>query len=136
MKTRLVCTVIAALLVTGYLFAGDPRVTINIPFAFQAGKTALPAGEYDIDKIMPHVVRVVSTDGSLACLIVSNAVANPTGPPETKLVFNRYGEKYFLSQVWLADNYGHEFRPSRAERETARAAAAPPTKTLLLARSK
>jgi hypothetical protein len=39
----------------------------------------------------------------------------------TKLVFNRYGSHYFLSQVWaLGDSTGQLLKPSRAEREIAR----------------
>ena len=52
----------------------------------------------------------------LAGAIQANRPSNTT-----KLVFNRYGSHYFLSQVWMVGNdTGHLLRPSKAEREIAR----------------
>jgi hypothetical protein len=40
---------------------------------------------------------------------------------ESKLVFNRYGDHYFLSQIWEAgDNAGRELMKSREERQLER----------------
>jgi len=44
-----------------------------------------------------------------------------TLPAEGKLIFHRYGDRYFLSQMWMPGNpTGRELPPSKAELETAR----------------
>ncbi len=43
-----------------------------------------------------------------------------TPPDETKLVFNRYGDLYFLAQAWIVGEiHGREFLKSRTESEVA-----------------
>ena len=40
---------------------------------------------------------------------------------QSKLVFNRYGDQYFLSQVWMAgSDTGRDLSPSRNERNLAK----------------
>jgi hypothetical protein len=58
---------------------------------------------------------------------VTSASTNDNG----KLVFNRYGNQYFLSQVWAAgSDSGHQLRPSKAEREIAKNASKPKVEVL------
>jgi hypothetical protein len=37
-----------------------------------------------------------------------------------RLVFNKYGDQYFLSQVWLSVDRGRQLFPSGTERNAAR----------------
>ena len=53
---------------------------------------------------------------------VSTSIATQTlaTPTTGKLVFNKYGDEYFLSQIWKAgSNRGNELRKSRREAEVA-----------------
>ena len=42
-------------------------------------------------------------DGSASMMVNSNAAENLNSADKTKLVFNQYGNRYFLSRIWVAD---------------------------------
>jgi hypothetical protein len=106
--TGLKARIAAALVLAGLLFSvsvapasaqGMSRVKMSIPFAFVAGKKALPAGEYTIERSQLNLLTVRRSDGS-ATAILATTPADATSPiSRTELIFNRYGDQYFLSQV-------------------------------------
>jgi hypothetical protein len=95
---------------------------VNVPFAFTAGKAALPAGEYRIQKPTGDspALLIQRTDGSAAAIVISFAASPNADQVESKLVFHRYGDHYFLSQVWRADAArGRQFPVTAQEEEQA-----------------
>ena len=122
MKTQFVRTLAMAVLAAASMYA-QPRMTVQIPFGFHVGATMLPSGEYTVDThSFQGVVRLKATDpnSKASALILSNAVQTYATPDHGKLVFNRYGNEYFLSQVWNpGSNTGRELRKTRLEVETA-----------------
>jgi len=103
------------------------RLTANIPFDFSVAGKKLPAGKYWINRAQQGsgdtVVQISSTDGHSNVIrftipvIAYNPVKNGT------LVFHRYGDDYFLSEIWPAGGVtGRELPKSRAERELERKA--------------
>ena len=84
---------------------GSQQMRARIPFAFNVGKTSLPAGEYTITVLNPNsdqkVLQIRSSDGRISAIVNTTGMKANT-PDKTKLVFNRYGEKYFFSQVQMA----------------------------------
>ena len=128
MKKRLF--VIAALLMfasiaaTQVVRANEPML-VNIPFAFVAGNATLPAGEYRVEKLDGNsaVVLIRSSDANAAAVVLSNAAQAKETPTQSKLIFKRYDNRYFLSQVWRAGSIrGRELLKSRAEKEIAQSA--------------
>lgn len=98
-------------------------IKFEVPFDFVAAEATLPAGEYRVSSNEPAqgVVRLVSSKGSSAAICLTNAIQSTRPSDNSKLVFNRYGNHYFLSQVWsLGNTMGQTLRPSKAEREIAR----------------
>ena len=93
----------------------------NIPFNFIVGQKILPAGEYTIEpnrKDSENVWLVQSRDGHITALFTTMSVRASETQEKTKFVFHKYGDRYFLSQIWRAgDNGGRELRMSRPERE-------------------
>jgi|SRR5882724_1665356 len=95
----------------------------NIPFSFVVGGRTLPAGEYTIkpNRRNPEVWLVQSRDGHASAIFTTMAVASIEGQEKSKLVFHKYGDRYFLSQIWsLGDNSGRELLMPRLERELAK----------------
>ncbi len=94
----------------------------NIPFDFVVGKQTLPAGEYRIEQLSSDGVLLVrSTDGHTSIIVMTMAALANDWQSESKLVFNRYGGQYFLSQIWTAGNKsGRELYKSPRETELAR----------------
>jgi hypothetical protein len=84
---------------------GSQRMRARIPFAFNVGQKSLPAGEYTIAVVNPSsdrkVLQIRSVDGKLSALIQTGAL-NTKAPEKAKLVFNRYGDRYFFSQAQMA----------------------------------
>ena len=97
---KLWLTVLAAAALTLPLAAQVAEtIRMDIPFEFVVGKTTAPAGTYvfsfpDVQG-MVHM-QLVGTAGSYFVANPSRAYWNPQKP---KLVFHRYGNQYFLSQI-------------------------------------
>ena len=93
----------------------------NIPFNFFVGKTALPAGEYIVKPISPSALLIQSEKSSGRAIVMTIPVQAKKSPDKGKLVFNRYGDQYFLAKVWQPINKtGRQLFKSRLERELAK----------------
>ena len=70
-----------------------------IPFDFVAGGQALAAGQYTVKTITPspEIEAWHDTDGH--AFILRTIPLGARGE-DTKLVFHRYGDQYFLSEIW------------------------------------
>ena len=104
--------------------AQEPMV-VNIPFDFVVGGTTLPAGEYSVKTSGPvrTLLLIDRQDPSASIFMGTNAIIASEPKSESKLVFNRYGDRYFLSQVWSSGNScGRLLRMSDREKEVAQAA--------------
>ena len=95
-------------------------MSVHVPFGFYVGKSILPSGDYTVDRVSPSVVRVRSVDCKSSVMIQANATSSFPTPSEDKLVFNRYGDEYYLSQIWRAGyDTGRELLKTRREVEIA-----------------
>ena len=85
------------------------KVKVNIPFEFSAGKTTLPAGMYSIKRMSGNNVTLRSEDGK-SSVILNAPVTNSSSDPNAveRLVFERYGDQYALSQIWLTAETGRQ----------------------------
>jgi hypothetical protein len=95
-------------------------MVVDIPFAFTAGNATLPAGEYRVQKLDRNsaVLLVHCWDAKASALMITNAAQAKETQTESKLVFNRYGNRYFLSQVWNAGSIrGRQLPISPREKE-------------------
>lgn len=100
-------------------------LVVNVPFDFIAGNQVLPAGEYAVEDVGPqhNLVLVNRSYSVVSPLLNSNATIANQVQTESKLVFNRYGDRYFLSQVWSAgDACGRQLLKSAREKEIAESA--------------
>jgi hypothetical protein len=100
-------------------------MVVNIPFAFTAGNVTLPAGEYRVRKMEQNsaVLLIHCWDARLATFVVTNPAQAKELQSQSKLVFTRYKDRYFLSQVWKAGSIrGRQLRKSQAEKEIAQSA--------------
>ncbi len=125
MKTRaLVMAAVMALtaMASTQIAQAQEAVVVNIPFDFAAGKTMLPAGEYSVKvSEVTHALILISRKDSTASAFLSTyAVSTANVQAESKLVFNRYGDRYFLSQVWSEGNsHGRQLLKTAREQEMA-----------------
>jgi len=103
MKNNLVILSLVAVftLFAGFGFAGTATMRISIPFDFYAGDQQLPAGEYTFQMGSPlaqtsSVVTVRAKGGAGLCIL---ATQPGTDAADAKLLFNKYGNRHFLSSV-------------------------------------
>lgn len=128
MKTRALVMAgmmaLTAMAFTRVAQAQEP-LAVNIPFDFVAGNTQLPAGEYMLKVWAPtHSLILISRkDSTASAFINTNAAAASEPQSESKLIFNRYGDRYFLSQVWEQGySQGRQLLKSAREKEMAQTA--------------
>ena len=126
MKKQLfaVATAILFSVVTaGVCYAQQPVLAVNIPFAFQAGNQTLPAGEYRVETVLTgsgNLQRLRQVNGDASMIVSTMSVEPKKGKVDPELVFNRYGQKYFLAQIWTGGPQGHQLFKSNREKEIAR----------------
>jgi hypothetical protein len=123
MKTRALvmagAMALTAMATTRVAQAQEP-LAVNIPFDFVAGNMQLPAGEYMVKVSAPtHTLILISRmDSTASGFINTNAAVSSEPQSESKLIFNRYGDRYFLSQVWTEGNsQGRQLLKSAREKE-------------------
>ncbi len=102
MKRVVVCLVISTLI----LLAAAPanaqtmKVQAYVPFEFSAGQALLPAGDYNVDASGSGAIRLSSVETGKSVVIAAHrGWRQPAGEAAGTLVFHRYGNTYFLSQV-------------------------------------
>jgi len=103
------------------------NLEVDIPFQFHVGDVKLPAGKYIIrplDDSDLTIMEITSVDGSTAALFdVQDAQAKTTST-KSELIFNKYGDRYFLSKLFDEGNPdGSELPKSRYEKRVGQATA-------------
>ena len=103
-------------------YAQSSTIVAKVPFDFVVANRNMEPGDYrfTIDLVQATVLVRGAADDS-AAFVLSCTAATGTTYHDAKLVFHRYGDRYFLSQVWpagVAD--GRELVQSHKERELAR----------------
>ena len=73
----------------------------DIPFPFLAAGTHLPAGHYHVyHPGDPYQLIIQRDDNRARAVVYVHTSETDSKVASTKLVFNKYGDQYFLSQVW------------------------------------
>jgi len=99
-------------------------VKANIPFDFAVGRMVQPAGDYTLNPQgagYPATYLLQGADGRSGIFLLTN-MAHWKGPeePRTELVFHRYGDRYFLAQIWMGTDIGRQLPVTKEEKELAR----------------
>jgi len=93
------------------------KVVANVPFEFSVGYKSMPAGEYAVQTISSasNGLLIQSTDGKISALRLSDETDRIKEKSQARLVFHRYGEHYFLAEVWNGANTGRRLSKSQEE---------------------
>ena len=91
----------------------------HVPFDFLVGSESMPAGQYTVrsSNAQGDVLRITSTDMTKDVVRLSSALYGQSSKP--KLVFHRYGDRYFLAEIWDGDQ-GRMLIKSKQERAAQR----------------
>ncbi len=115
--------------------AQTPYIKADVPFNFYVGPTAMPQGAYRVaDVNHGGVVWIKAVDSNTGKAIMTFSVQGKPDSEAPRLVFHRYGDVYFLCQVWTGDSVmGQAIGESKREKELARNGAAPTLAVIRLA---
>jgi hypothetical protein len=94
-------------------------IEVNIPSQFHAGNVKLPAGQYRIhlDDSDLTVMEISSADESTSALFQVEDTKTDTTPAQTELIFNKYGDRYFLAKLFEeGSSCGSQVPQSRYEK--------------------
>jgi hypothetical protein len=103
--------------------SAQPRTWIiaNVPFDFVVRNQHFAAGAYSVTVSRAQGTLLIrGEDNGSATFALSNAAQRGRTETQPTLVFNRYGDHYFLSQVWAyGSDSGRELTRSKMEEELA-----------------
>lgn len=102
------------LAVTGVQAQAPSKVEVDIPFEFSVGKTTLKPGVYTIKRLSGNNLMLRRGDSESAVMLNAPLSLTSNDPNAVeRLVFNKYGEQYALSQIWLTVDTGRQLFVSR-----------------------
>jgi hypothetical protein len=116
-------SLLSLLLVAGSAIAQSIHVRANVPFNFAVGNKTVAAGTYDvgtIDSRDSKILLLQARDSNLSMMVGSITAENLKPADKTKLVFNQYGSRYFLAQIWVeGETRGRQLPKTSREKELA-----------------
>ena len=97
--------VFGLLLMAACASAQSVNVKANVPFDFVVGNATLPAGAYSIQSINDGIgspaLMIRGTENKVGRLVGSSTAENLEPAETSHLLFHRYGDTYFLAQIWV-----------------------------------
>jgi hypothetical protein len=114
---------LSLMLATVSAYGQTVRVKANIPFNFTVTGATLPAGTYTIQSLASDGKALAIRDSNMKArgLVLATRCESLNDAKQTKLVFHRYGGRYFLTQIWTeGSNAGHQIPKSPRETEVAK----------------
>jgi hypothetical protein len=99
--------------------AQSKKLAADIPFDFTVGNQTMTSGEYSVRSITNDGTGLVikSDDTGKSVMRLSNSIEPQRNKTQARLVFHRYGQRYFLAEVWTGgDSEGRKLLESREER--------------------
>jgi hypothetical protein len=120
MRSLVMSIGLSAVLGCSAIVAQD-RAVANVPFAFHVKDVNLPAGKYVVQAVNnTGVIQIADANtGHSIMTMTSGRDSGKTDSP--RLTFQRYGNDYFLSKVWVSGQQdGYALRQSAREKELAK----------------
>ena len=88
------------------LLAQSNDMLAKIPFEFRMGDVVMPAGDYRIYQAHTGVVTLRKQDGApKTATLLTRPASRKTASGTGALEFNRYGDAYFLTNVWSPSSH-------------------------------
>lgn len=108
--------------------------TANVTFDFQIGDHLYPAGNYRIESFSSwsdNILRIRNLGGTSKNQLIMSNLSNAGTRQMPRLVFHKYGETYFLREIFLnTGKWGYSIPPSSRQRENEKNLALASVKTI------
>jgi hypothetical protein len=94
------------------------RVVANVDFDFNVGQKSMSAGTYQVSATSEKVDAIRNVETDAASLVIESIYIQGSNDEHARLVFNKYGNQYFLCQIWDgSSDTGIQLSKSRREQE-------------------
>jgi hypothetical protein len=115
--------VIAALGLVSAFAQNSARLTVDVPFDFNAGNQSLPAGQYTFVTAADSSIAYLYNQSGKRCTALLTNVDKGKAPAKgAALIFHRYGNQTYFAGAWSAlSSSGRVVPESRGEKEAAKA---------------
>jgi hypothetical protein len=117
LTTPLVASLMLALTIVTTFAGTSAKAVSTIPFAFTAGDVTVPAGIYTVSETNTPRILLIRNPHRPVAYVSTLCLDSGKGLAEPKLVFHRYGDRYFLALISLGGDGRYTMPTSRAERE-------------------
>ena len=114
------------MLAAGTAYAQDSQTVIrgDIPFNFIVADKTLPEGTYTVKVVSPTLTKI--QDIEKRNVVVFQTIGLENGKQvKPMLVFRRYGDQYYLAQIWNGSTDGTAVPRTKKEMQVAKNLSAP-----------
>jgi hypothetical protein len=114
-----VLNVLALAMVLGVpMLQAQSRLIADVPFDFSLGQRSMMEGQYEILSISQQAGELRNLDTETAEVFIKSIRVEAGQSGHARLVFNKYGKQYFLSEIWDGNsNTGIRLPKSPREKE-------------------
>ncbi len=121
---RLAAGLLLSVVFASASYAQGRPISVDIPFARSRSEArcSLP-GNTTFRRLPSHgndVQLIQRKSGEPYAIVITMPVDAKSGESKPRLVFNEYGDMYFLSPVWTSQHQGRQLHTSQREKEMAR----------------
>ena len=98
-------------------------VRADVPFDFIVGDKTIPAGRisaHGVSAAASGALTIQNADQGELALRVGRRVPGAGNSDQCKLVFHKYGDRYYLAQIWITGYEAWEVMKSKEERSLER----------------
>jgi hypothetical protein len=108
-------TVALLVIVGGSAAYAQDVATVNVPFKFNVGKSILNPGKYEVTVAADQrTITLTPEHGNATVTPAITRLAQQMVMSDAKLVFDKVGEQYALSEVWLPTEDGYLVHDTKA----------------------
>jgi hypothetical protein len=116
MKVRIAYLVVLATVCFAQMGMAEALMFVDVPFDFTAGNAQMPAGRYEVSRITENAIALQLESAAKSLFVLTHAAERNTPDPRAELVFDRFGSRYFLAEVWSGNsNAGHALHIPKAD---------------------
>jgi hypothetical protein len=115
--TAIALFTVAAFVTAGEAMAQDHAVRATVPFAFTVGGKLLPSGNYEFTTPLTNVIEIKNRDNDHIVAMATTNYDRHESRKGGKLVFDRYGDQYFLSEILTPTAVNVSLPPSKQEKQ-------------------
>jgi hypothetical protein len=78
------------------------KIVADVPFEFSVGYKTMPAGMYSVQIVLSagNGLLIQNADATVSVVRLTEAIDRMKDKTHARLIFHRYGERYFLAEVW------------------------------------